>query len=135
MKYLAFFMKPFKLIFAQYLHNLRAWYKGWGRFRELVWKPGWNWTQLRWKLAYATTYLIPPLFFAGPVVSMSWWMHLHRDGFVWDKILDIIDTQDPKHGEKAGSPLWETTECAFPIRVAVPIIWVYIFNYLFGLLT
>ena len=82
MKYLAFFMKPFKLIFAQYLHNLRAWYKGWGRFRELVWKPGWNWTQLRWKLAYATTYLIPPLFFAGPVISMSWWMHLHRDGFV-----------------------------------------------------
>lgn len=131
-------MNPFKVVrtllrglFAQYFWNLRQWKRGWGNFGGIPsWKPGWDATQFRWKFAYAVDYLLCVLVFAGPVASMSWWMNLHRQGKVWDFVLDGIESKDPNHGADAGGPLWGTSECSFPIRVAVPVLWVLLVKWL-----
>lgn len=126
---LVFVRTLFRGLFGQYFFNLRAWSRGWRKFDEIGnWKPGWDGTQLRWKLIYATNYLVTCLVFAGPVATMSWWMNLHRQGKVWDAILDGIEKHDPGHGEAAGGPLWGTKECSLPIRIAAPVLWFLLFR-------
>jgi len=133
MKPLAVLKTLVRGLLSQWIFNLRAWGVGWGKFDEVhSWAPGWNGSQLRWKAVYATDYLLTVLVFAGPVASLSWWMNLHRQGKVWDKILDGIETVDPGHGDKAGGPLFGTTECSFPVRVALPIAWAFALKWLIG---
>ena len=60
--------------------------------------------------------------------------NLHRQGKIWDAILDGIEKVDPGHGDDAGGPLWGTTGSAFLVRIIVPILWVLAFRWLLNLI-
>ena len=87
----------------QYLDNLVAWWRGFGRLD----KPGWDAGNFRW--LYATDYLACCLFMAGPVTSISRYTEDH-----WF---------NSYHGAHTGPDLWGTSRCVPWVRVAVPVGW------------
>jgi hypothetical protein len=121
-----------------YLHNLARWARGvrwlWSRdvtrlppgaprpTHAIRYRPGWNpWKFLPWYLLD----IGPNVLTGGAVETLSAMMHRHRDGWAWDKILDVIEHVDPEHGETAASyrPLWGSVELPVRQRVAICCAW------------
>ena len=106
-----------------YLHNLKLWALGWGRFGEVDFKAGWSANSVGWWLLYGFDYGACVLFLAGPVESVSAFMQRHRSGLINDKVLDIIEVFDARHGRNAGPPLFGSVESSLRVRIVAPICW------------
>jgi hypothetical protein len=108
----------------QYAGNVAAWWRGWRRFGEIgPWKPKYGPRKLRWLALYLFNIGANVVLLAGPVQPISRTAHDHRDGAVWDAILDVIERRDPGHGAAAMGPLWGTREPPLWVRIAVPVTW------------
>jgi hypothetical protein len=94
----------------RYLDNLACWARGWRQFDTIDFLPGWNGRQWRWRLVYGLDYLATCLIFAGPVVSLSWYIHNRFFSLGY-------------HGGHAGPPLFGTVRCRPAVRVLVPLAW------------
>ena len=66
-----------------------------------------------------------------PLVSR--YAQMHRSGWVWDKLLDVLDAIDQGHGEASGPVLWGSVEPPKWVRIAVPVGWVLFALLLLGL--
>lgn len=123
----------------QYLRNTWRWAAGviWLWTRDVTrlppgaprpahairYRAGWNaWKFLPWYLFD----IGPNVLTGGSVETLSAMMHRHRDGWAWDKILDVIEHVDPGHGKTAASyqPLWGSVELPVGQRVAITCAWV-----------
>lgn len=109
------------------VENILAWHRGWDRFDELKFREGWGADKLKWKFLYAVD-VGANVLTGGAVEPLSAMMQTHRDGWLWDKILDTIETIDPDHGKKSlgTSGLWDTTECKPWLRISMTFLWVLI---------
>jgi hypothetical protein len=106
----------------QYFKNIGLWIVGFFKLGKLRYKEGWN----AWK--FFPVYLLDVgfcvLVAAGPVATHSWFMNHHRDGWLNDKVLDLIEKVDEDHGEAAGPPLWGSKEPPQDVRIFVTSVWV-----------
>lgn len=102
-----------------YFHNLAVFFVGFSRLGSLKYKAGWG----PWKFLplYAIDYFANVLT-GGAVESISRRAQRHRDGTVWDKLLDAIEAVDPGHGPEAGHALWETDESPVWVQAATILI-------------
>lgn len=105
----------------QYFKNVGLWFTGFFKLGKLKYKEGWG------PVKFFPVYLLDVgfcvLVAAGPVATHSWFMNAHRDGWLNDKILDIIEVVDEDHGESAGGPLWGSKEPPQDVRIFVPAFW------------
>jgi hypothetical protein len=105
---------------ALYRTNVSAWWRGFRHFGSIRFRLGWR-ADWRWKLLY-TLDIGANVLTGGRVETLSSMMQTHRNGWLWDKVLDTIETVDEHHGEKAarGGPLWGSEfECSTGFRVVV----------------
>jgi hypothetical protein len=104
-----------------YLRNLKLWLTGFTLLNQLPYKPGWG----PWKFlpVYVLNYGTNVLLLAGQVEPISRHAQDHRSGWVWDKLLDILDWRDPGHGQKAGTALFGSQLPPLYVRVLVPLAW------------
>lgn len=103
-----------------YIRNLVLWLTGFLTLDMVSYKPGWN----KWK--FLPVYLIDcglNVITGGAVCPLSRRFQDHRNGWVWDKILDIIETVDKYHGINAGPPLFGSVECSKPTQIFVALAW------------
>lgn len=98
----------------QYITNWKLFLAGFTRLGTLTFRPGWN----AWK--YLPVYLVDTglnVASGGAVNTISRRAQDHRSGWVWDKLLDAIETFDAEHGARASGPLWGSKECSKPVQV------------------
>jgi hypothetical protein len=107
-----------------YLQNCWLFLRGFFRFGEIDFKPGWSAGSIKWWLLYLIDYGINVVFLAGQVESISRHAQDHRSGKVWDFILDIIEKFDKDHGPRSGPPLWDSELPPKWQRIVVPLGWV-----------
>lgn len=101
-----------------YIRNVKAWGKGFGRFDEISFKPGWSAKSPGWWFLYTLNYGTRVLS-GGACVSWSRWFYLHSQNPVAKFITRILNKLDDSHGEQAGPPLWGTEDTPFAKAGAV----------------
>lgn len=97
----------------QYIVNWGLYLRGFAKLTTLAYRGAWTW----WK--YAPVYVFDTglnVVSGGAVCTVSRRAQDHRSGWVWDKLLDIIETFDKDHGAVAGPPLWGSQECSAPVQ-------------------
>lgn len=97
----------------QYFVNWKLYLTGFARLGALPFRPGWN----AWK--YLPVYLVDTglnVASGGAINTISRRAQDHRSGWVWDKLLDIIEKFDEDHGPRAAGPLWGSQECSAPVQ-------------------
>jgi hypothetical protein len=105
---------------SNYFLNLRLWLTGFGKLGTIAYKPGWS----PWK--FFPVYLLDcgmNVLTGGAVCPLSRRFQDHRSGWVWDKILDVIETFDKYHGLSAGPPLFGSVECSKRVQIFVTLAW------------
>jgi hypothetical protein len=105
---------------SNYIRNLRLWLTGFRLLGAIAYKPGWN----PWK--FLPVYLLDcglNVLTGGAVCPLSRRFQDHRSGWVWDKILDVIETFDKYHGINAGPPLFGSVECSKRVQIFVITAW------------
>lgn len=107
-----------------YLRNLWLWLSGFRRFDEVDFRDGWDAGQLRWWLLYVFDYGANVVLLAGQVETISRHAQDHRSGWVWDKLLDVIEAFDRDHGPRSGPPLFGSELPPKWQRIVVPIGWI-----------
>lgn len=103
-----------------YISNIVLWLTGFLTLGTISYKPGWN----AWK--FLPVYLIDcglNVLTGGAVCPLSRRFQDHRSGWVWDKILDVIETVDKHHGINAGPPLFGSVECSKRVQIFVTLAW------------
>jgi hypothetical protein len=106
-----------------YFTNYWLWLDGFSRFNQLSFKTGWSGKQPRWWLLYLLDYGFCVIFLAGPVCTVSRYAQEHRSGWLWDKLLDVLDRIDTDHGQLSGPALWGSEEPELWVRCVVPGVW------------
>lgn len=109
-----------------YLANCWLWLRGFARLREVALKPRWRTyaPPRSFALLYLLDYGINVVFLAGQVETISRHAQDHRSGWVWDKLLDILERFDEGHGPRSGPPLWDSRLPPKWQRITVPLAWV-----------
>jgi hypothetical protein len=106
-----------------YARNVLLWLRGWARFDEISFKPGWSAKSIRWWLLYGLDIGANVVLLAGQVETISRHAQDHRSGKVWDFLLDILEKFDADHGPRSGGPLWDSELPPKWQRIAVPLLW------------
>jgi hypothetical protein len=106
-----------------YFINLWLWLKGFTKFGEVEFEPGWTAKQPKWWFLYLVDYGINVIFLAGQVETISRHAEDHRSGWFWGKLLDLIEKFDKNHGPRSGPPLWDSVLPPKWVRIVVPLAW------------
>lgn len=106
-----------------YFRNVWLWLVGWGRFDEVGFRDGWSAKSPLWWLLYLLDYGANVVLLAGQVETISRHAQDHRSGWVWDKLLDIIEKFDKDHGPRSGPPLFGSELPPKWARIVVPVFW------------
>ena len=106
-----------------YARNCLLWLRGWARFDEIDFKPGWSAKSPLWWLVYGLDHGANVILLAGQVETISRHAQDHRSGWVWDKLLDILERFDEDHGPRSGGPLWGSELPPKWQRIVVPLLW------------
>ena len=100
----------------RYVHNIKSWAVGFGRFGELTFKAGWSADSWRWRVLYLVDYGSHVLT-GGAVVSWSRWFYDQRDKRIPRFMNRLLNHFAERHGEQAGPPLWSTKDCELKYRL------------------
>ena len=100
--------------------NVLLWLRGFSRLRQIAYKPGWS--ARKFLPLYLVDYGVNVLT-GGAVESISRRAERHRQGRLWDWLLDLIERLDPQHGRNAGPALWGSVEAGKAAQVAAVIFW------------
>lgn len=103
-----------------YVLNLWLWVKGFTLLGTLEYR-GTFWSAK----TYAPVYLIDVglnVLSGGAVCTLSRRFQEHRAGWVWDKILDVIEKFDKDHGPKAGGAEWGSVESPKSVQVVTGVL-------------
>jgi hypothetical protein len=95
-----------------YFSNVKAWVKGFGRFDEIDFKPGWSGKSIAWWLLYGIDYGTRVLT-GGACISWSRWFY---DNSRWRPAkfaTRLLNRLDPNHGAESGPALWGTEDTRF----------------------
>lgn len=90
-----------------YLRNVRAWLTGFGKLRDLDYKPGWTW----W--LYLPVYLLNvgthTVLWGGAVTTWSRFSWENRKRYGMARLVDsLLDAVDDGHGQDSAPALWGT---------------------------
>lgn len=109
---------------STYFTNVYLWITGWSKFDQLQFKDGWGKAKPKWLLLYLLDHGINVIFLAGQVETISRAAQDHRSGWIWDKLLRVIEKFDEDHGPNSGPTLWNSKLPPLWTRIVVPIFWI-----------
>ena len=115
-----------------YLKNVWLWLRGYTRFNELTFKPGWGPKDPGWWLLYTFDIGANVLLLANEVVTISRYTWLRRRSQPWKWLGELLDKISPNHIENSADPLWGSIQNPPWQRIAVPAVWLGLFAYWVG---
>jgi hypothetical protein len=104
---------------VSYKHNVLTWLRGWRKFDEIAFLPGWSGGSPLWWLLYALNHGTRTLS-GGAVVTWSRWFYLNREKYRAAAFMTrLLNHFDQDHGRESADPLWKTTDTEWAARGAV----------------
>lgn len=108
---------------SDYFRNVRLWWRGFDKFSELRFKPGFGASSTLWWCIYTVDYGFAVFVLAIGVQPVSRWAGLRRSHQPWTALANFLDAIEDGHTTNAGPILWGSRPCREHVRILVVGFW------------
>ena len=112
-------------ISTSYWTTVWRWLRGWGRFGEIRFKPGWSARSPAWWLVYGLDIGAAVIVLGVGCQPISRWAG-EREHQPWIWIARVLNRWDDGHTDSAGPLMWDTAPCPGSVRAIVMIGWAFV---------